>query len=549
MDFLRGFSFAGQEGTLGPTGSYSRSALFGLLYFCAYIAADWLLGVRPALSLGITPWNAGAGLSLALLIAGGIHTLPIVVMAVITAEIGSHVVQVPAPVVILGCIWIALVYGLLAWILKTRITMESGWTTPEVARFAGSCTVAALLAATGFIGVFAFAGILDQADIPYAVARFALADLNGMLMVTPLLLLAVQNRRSARVSGRQLLKLLPIPAAMLLTLLVLFALPAADQLRFFYFLFAPVIWIALRWSLAGAVFAVLTAQVALLAAAKLQIHTPRFIDLQTLMLTLTLTALLLGAVVRDRRRSEDQLREKDAILARAMRFAVAGELASVLAHELKQPMTALASYLQAGRILAARTAPADERLIATLDKASAEAMRSAAVLSRLRDFYVGGERKRERIRLPELCTQVAGAFQERLRACHASLALQIDTEIPDFEGDSLQLEIVLHNLVSNAIDAVSRQGVVTRQILLRVQHSANLVTLAVEDSGRGVDPDIAQRLFEPFVTDSTGGMGLGLAISQSLVRAAGGELQMVPGSGLGGACFMIRMPLGPDASG
>src|SRR6185312_17529717 len=98
------------------------------------------------------------------------------------------------------------------------------------------------------------------------------------------------------------------------------------------------------------------------------VHTPRFLDLQVLLLTLTLTALLLGAVVAERATILHRLRERDAELARATRFAVAGELTSALAHELNQPITALVSYLRASDILAAPFGRENERLKTTLGK-------------------------------------------------------------------------------------------------------------------------------------------------------------------------------------
>ncbi len=106
-------------------------------------------------------------------------------------------------------------------------------------------------------------------------------------------------------------------AMVLATLIVVFYLPAADQLRFFYLLFVPIIWIALSWRSTGALFAVLAIQVGLIAAARAGVHTPRFLDLQVLLLTLSLTALLLGAVVAERAAILHRLRERDAELARA----------------------------------------------------------------------------------------------------------------------------------------------------------------------------------------------------------------------------------------
>lgn len=226
----------------------------------------------------------------------------------------------------------------------------------------------------------------------------------------------------------------------------------------------------------------------------------------------------------DRRRAEEQSRGRDAALARAMRFAVAGELASALAHELNQPITALVSYLRASEILAAQREGDEERLQATLAKAAQEAIRASLVLRRLRDFYQGGAIKREAINIPSVCHAVASAFQDRLRRADASLTLSVDPTIAEIEGDATQVEIVLHNLFANAVDAVAQATGRPRRIALFASCDDRTVTIRVEDSGPGIPTDVTSKLFEPFVTSKPDGMGLGLAISRSLIRARGGDL-------------------------
>jgi two-component system sensor kinase FixL len=246
--------------------------------------------------------------------------------------------------------------------------------------------------------------------------------------------------------------------------------------------------------------------------------------------------------VSERRRAEEQLREQDAVLAAAMRFAVAGELASALAHELNQPITALISYLRACEILAAPGGDA-ARLEATLDKSVQEAIRASNVLHRLRDFYQGAAPKHEHVQLPALCDIVLAAFKDRLRRADVSVRSDIDPSVPAIEADATHLEIVLHNLLANALEAVTRSPAGERRIALEVTHDPTSVTFRVEDSGPGVAPAVQRKLFDPFITDKVHGMGLGLAISQSLVRARGGDLVLEPARALGGACFAVRLPI------
>lgn len=632
-----------------------RGAVVAGLYLVLYVLLYWLSYARPLLTLGITPWNPQAGLTLAFLLFYGSRWLPVTVMAELVAEILVHDTPVPRPLMFVGSLWIGLAYGVLAAILRRQQFAMPIRTAIDAARMAAISVAGTLVVAVGYVGLFVAAGVLPPDEALPGIARYWVGDLNGVLTLTPLLIYASDRIELLRVLRRHSWEILAQFAAVTLILWAIFMLPVEDQLRFFYLLFVPIIWIALRWSWPGALSAVLAIQVGLLIAAGTEIPTARFIDLQFLMLTLNLTALLLGAVVAeragvlrrmamreaeqrallamapdavlavdaageirvanaaaqrlfgeragvqhssrlatllpglhleaaegratfdgrredgsgfpaeiawarldppandgflvtvrdatDRRRAEAQLRERDAALARAMRFAIAGELASALAHELNQPITALVSYLRASEILAAQTRGEDERLKATLGKAAQEAMRASEVLRRLRDFYQGGALKLEAMHVPSLCGAVVGAFQDRLRRADASLAVSVDPSIPTIEGDATQLEIVLHNVLANALDAVAHVPQPRRRIDLHGSYASGDITLRVADSGPGISADVANKLFEPFVTSKPDGMGLGLAISRSLIRARGGELSFASSVELGGASFTIRLPI------
>lgn len=616
-------------------------------YLCLYVCVHWLSYVRPALTLGITPWHPQAGLTLALLMFFGPRWFGLAAVASFLAGFAPRSEVVGIPAMAAGSLWVAGVYTLTAellrrWNLATPVRTAIGAT-----RLAGAMVAGTLVGAAGYVGIFVLAGDVPAHEALQAIARYWVGSLSGVLTMTPLLLHAPRWREIPRVLKEHPWEILAQVTGIFLTFWMIFSLPADEQLRFFYLLFVPIIWISLRWSLPGATLGVLAIQIGLVTATHLEIPAPRFIDLQFLMLTLSLTALLLGAVVTeragreaeqrallamapdgvvavdstgniqvanpaaqrlfggnkesrplrrledllpdlqlrtaqgretldghrddgrafpaeiawarldppanpgflvtvrdatDRHRAEEQLRERDAALGRAMRFAVAGELASALAHELNQPITALVSYLRASEILAERgTSDEDDRLRDTLNKAAHEAIRASEVLRRLRDFYRGGTLKHETLHVPSISEAAVGAFQERLRRLDATLLTAVDPDIPPLKGDATQLEIVLHNLIGNALDAVG-QSAGERRVILRAGCADRVVTLQVEDSGPGVGDDVARKLFEPFVTSKPDGMGLGLAISRSLIQARGGELTFAK-STLGGAVFTIRLPL------
>jgi C4-dicarboxylate-specific signal transduction histidine kinase len=147
------------------------------------------------------------------------------------------------------------------------------------------------------------------------------------------------------------------------------------------------------------------------------------------------------------------------------------------------------------------------------------------------------------VSIQNLCISVSSSFQDRLRRADVVLTMRAEADIPTVEADAMQLEMVLHNMLSNAIDAVSQACGRERRIEMRTAWTRDGVTVSLEDSGPGVSADVAHKLFEPFVTTKADGMGLGLAISRSLLRARGGDLVCQPPAALGGACFVMRIPL------
>jgi C4-dicarboxylate-specific signal transduction histidine kinase len=238
-----------------------------------------------------------------------------------------------------------------------------------------------------------------------------------------------------------------------------------------------------------------------------------------------------------------QIREQDALLQRSLRFAVAGQLASALTHELNQPMTALISYVRSAELMGEAQQQCDPRLGGTLRKASAEAVRAGDVLRRLREFYRGQGTQAEPVDPMAACARVAAALQDRMRRSGVQLELRQGATLPTVVVDRTQFEIVVHNLLTNCLDAfegVPQTGERPRRIEVAAEARAAEVLIAIDDSGPGIPATLTGRLFEPFVTSKISGMGLGLSLSRTLLRHHGGDLWSEP-SALGGARFVIRV--------
>jgi C4-dicarboxylate-specific signal transduction histidine kinase len=243
----------------------------------------------------------------------------------------------------------------------------------------------------------------------------------------------------------------------------------------------------------------------------------------------------------DHDQAQTQLRERDRALSRAMRFALAGELATAITHELNQPITALVSYLKAVEILAAPLEAHDSRLFETLRKAKYESLRASDVLKRLRDFYRSGAVNATLIDVEASIADVISAFADRAARLGAEVTREIRV-IQEISADRIQLQMVLHNLVANALDAVADVESGRRRVHVAVATQHGQLQVLVSDTGRGVLPEIESRLFEPFVTSKLDGMGLGLAISRTLLQSQGGELRLDE-SGAGGTRFSVELPL------
>lgn len=511
-------------------------------YVVGFTILDLASHVRPQLGPGITAWDPQAGLTLVYLLETG----PFGILLTTTVALIEHWARqgLNAPglatlAILLNSLALA---GLAAFV--RRAALAPPWNAVEVSgRFISACAVACGSGAFAFCLTFALGGSIAIDDLLTATFRLGFAQLTGILTMAPLML-ALLARPSldalptrawkSRIAFIQMTTL----ALLLATLLTL---APAWQLRFFYLLLIPIVWIALRWTWLAALAAVLVIHLALVGAVKLQLHTPRFIDLQVLMLTLALVAIVLGMAVQDRLDATRRAQERDAALSRGLRVAMANGLASALAHELNQPITALVSYLRSVQILATASTPDVPLLQLTVSKAVEEALRTSAILRRLRDFYRNREIRREIVVLDTTCANVAATLEPRLRASGARLTLQLAASRVTVTADRTHLEIVLFNLLSNALDAVTAAHVRPREMLLCTRVVGAAVQVSIEDSGQGVADELAARLFEPFVTSKRDGMGLGLSISRELTRQFGGELHVTRSAALGGAAFTLYL--------
>jgi two-component system sensor kinase FixL len=239
-----------------------------------------------------------------------------------------------------------------------------------------------------------------------------------------------------------------------------------------------------------------------------------------------------------KRRVEDLQSE----LLHASRLSVMGQMASAIAHELNQPLTAVISYLETGRMLLQGGSVRPERLDDLMRRAVTQSERAGDVIQRLRQFARKGETERRAENLNGLVEEALAIALLGARQSGVHVTLDLDRNMTPVAVDGVQLQQVVLNLVRNAVEAM--QEVEGRELQIGTRLSGDTAEITVADTGPGISPELAERLFQPFATTKKAGMGLGLSISREIVEAHDGELIAAPRPS-GGMVFRISLPLSP----
>lgn len=241
---------------------------------------------------------------------------------------------------------------------------------------------------------------------------------------------------------------------------------------------------------------------------------------------------------RARRRSEQLLR-----LGQATRLNALGELAAGLAHELNQPLTAVMANAQAAARLLGEDPPETATARAAMSQAVAQAQRAADVLGRLRRTIAqpGTGESAAPLRLLDIARHTLELLEPDCRSRQVAVFLDGD-EKAMVCADPVGLEQILHNLVTNALQALERMPGPGRRLKISVRTQDGEAVLRIADSGPGIPADSLPRLFEPFFSTREGGLGLGLSLSETLATSMGGRLTAANGDA-GGAIFTLTLPL------
>ena len=242
----------------------------------------------------------------------------------------------------------------------------------------------------------------------------------------------------------------------------------------------------------------------------------------------------------DRQKAERRLQDLQAELSHAARVTAMGTLAAALAHELNQPLTAIANYMEAGRDLLRTDAPVDRDLLGeAMDEAARQAQRAGQIIRSLREFIRRGEADRQAEPAATLLAEGVALAFIGIDSRGIDMDIVVDPRVGRVIANRVQVQQVIINLVRNAVEAMDGRN---RRILRlsAVPAEDGQVELIIADSGPGLDPAVARSLFTPFSTTKPAGMGVGLSISRTIVEGHGGRI-WADASHWGGVAFHFTL--------
>jgi len=243
----------------------------------------------------------------------------------------------------------------------------------------------------------------------------------------------------------------------------------------------------------------------------------------------------------ERQETEARLQELQSELVHISRVTAMGEIASTLAHELNQPLSAVANYLRGSRRLLENATPENiPKVRAALESAADQALRAGEIIRRLRDFLARGETEKRVESLARLIEEASALALVGAKEKGIRIRFELAPDLDLLFGDRVQIQQVLVNLMRNAIDAMEEGG--GRDLVISsAAEPDDMIRVMVSDRGTGIAPEVMARLFQPFLTTKQNGMGVGLSISRTIVEAHGGRI-WAEGNPGGGTVFNFTVP-------
>ena len=538
--------------------AHLRDSLGVIILLLAYLALEWVSFIHEHKGLPVTPWNPALGLVFAAMLVKGVAYGLVLFVGVVIAEVLILRTQLPWTVILGMAAVIAASFAVAAAVVRRYCRFDRALNqVKDILALLAAGTVAAAMSAILLSALLLAANELSAGDLAQSSLPLFVGDIIGIAVVTPLVL-RLSLRWPDLLSDTSLkffpeLTLYTIAIACTLWLSVRVGIGGND--KFVSLLFLPVVAVALRYGIDGSCAALAATQLGLV----LLLHqsgydATTFTEFQVVMLALTTSGLVVGVVVSERQRAdlaaneaEARLKDMQAQAVRAARMNVVSGMASALAHEINQPMTAARALARSVQQIlqspSADLARADSNvavLIAQIDHAT-------GVVRRTRDFLRRGQPRFNTLDIRNVLEDAFILVGPEAAAKHVAIHLVVDDVLPPVFGDRVQLQQVVLNLMHNALEAIAESGRNDGTIRVSVHLAAcgAAIEIGVLDNGIGA-PD-GRLLFEPQTSNKKDGLGLGLSICASILEAHGGRLWLH--SPVQGATELrFSLPLPPQGS-
>jgi two-component system, LuxR family, sensor kinase FixL len=525
-----------------------------VLYLAAYIILEWASFIHVHKGLPITPWDPGLGVAFALMIRGGPLGGLILFAGMVVAETLVLQNDVDWPIDIGVAAITALSYTSVAALVQRYVRIDADLPhLRDVLNLLAAGLAGAVLDIVLLSAFLLAVGQFDLRDVMQVARPLLIGDTIGIAVVTPLLL---RFRVQERLEAPRLLSFAPEGALYLCiigaALWLIVGSEGAHGFRLFYLLFVPVVIAAVRHGVDGACFSLAVTQFSLIGLLHFSGYdASEFTEFQTLALVLTVTGLIVGVAVSERKNSDRIARDAQARLverqteaAQVARVNLVSGMASALAHEINQPMTAARALGRSAQHLlrtpGSDLSRADNNLSAMLTHID----HAGDIVRRMRNFIRRGHPHVSTINIRAMLEEAMTLAHAEASARQVRLDLDAPADLPDLHGDRVQLEQVVLNLVHNAVDAIATAGQSDGQVhvVARRHPAPPRVEIGVLDNGPGIVGELVGRLFDPITTTKQDGMGLGLSICASIMEAHGGRVWLHSGKP-GATEFRFSVPL------
>jgi two-component system, LuxR family, sensor kinase FixL len=514
-------------------------------YVAGYLVLHWATYVFVFAEFRVTPWNPETGLSFLLAYLWGPVTWPALFIANLLGEFATNTTSDLSGMMLRSSLY-ATAYTIFGTIFKTWTSADRLGSLSQIIKLLVVAALAAFLFGALLVLGISWLVRMPSPRIVSAIITSATGDMVGILSIVPLHFAWAAAPFWRAFEWRSLIPLTISVLGIGAACFIVFGLDSTDEFKFFYLIFLPVVALSLLYGLVGAALGVFASDLMMMAMIYIRDVAPgTATELQILMITLSATGLLLGSVVSERRRlsmelieSHQRLSDAQTRLLHGSRVMLINEMASAIAHEINQPLSAIRNFCRAIQRLLPGEQVDRKRLETLVGSAVEQVDAASAIINDTRRFVRRETPAEARASLVDSVAICARLFQQEM--VKSKIGFKTDVSPGIWVGiQAVKLQQVLLNLLRNSIESVAETGGEIEVTARRSGDGRILVT--VKDTGMGISEEVRADLFKPFMTTKEHGLGLGLSLSRTIVNDHGGELwceKSIPGDT--SICFILR---------